>query len=144
MVHDVREMLRWTAGRKPRPTAIIVDGATRQSTPESGHRGGYDGETRRKGSKIHVAVDTLGHLLALLVTPANVQDREQVEALATAVQAVTGGMVEVGLVNQGDPGEQAVADAAAQGVRWDVVKLEEAKRGFVPLPRRWVVEHSFA
>jgi transposase len=144
MVHDLRTMLRWAAGRTAQPTAVIFDSATRQSTPESGHRAGYDGDKRRQGSKIHLAVDTLGELLALLVTPANAQDRAQVAALAAAVQAVTGQHVDVGFVDQGSSGDQAAADAAAQGIRLEVVKLEEAKRGFVLLPRRWVIERSFA
>jgi hypothetical protein len=54
--------------------------------PESGARAGYDGAKRRKGSKVHIAVDTLGHLLALHVTPANEQDRDQVAQLAHSVQ----------------------------------------------------------
>jgi transposase len=144
MVHDLREMLRWAAGRKAQPTAVIFDSATRQSTPESGHRAGYDGYKRRNGSKIHGAVDTLGDLLALLVTPANAQDRAQVAALAAAVQAVTGQTVELAFVDQGYTGEQPAADAAEHGIRLEVVKLEEAKRGFVLLPRRWVIERSFA
>ena len=144
MVHDLRELLRCVQGRAAQPSAVIFDSATRQSTPESGHRAGYDGYKRRKGSKLHAAVDTLGELLALLVTPANAQDREEVDALAAAVQEVTGGTVEVGFVDQGYTGEQAAADAAAQGIRLEVVKLEEAKRGFVLLPRRWVIERSFA
>ena len=144
MVHDLREVLRWAEGRHAQPSAAIFDSATRQSTPESGHRAGYDGYKRHKGSKIHAAVDTLGHLLAVLVTPANAQDREQVAALAAAVQEATGQTVEVAFVDQGYTGEQAATDAAAYGIRLEVVKLEEAKRGFVLLPRRWVVERSFA
>jgi transposase len=144
MTHDLRALLRWTAGRADDPTAVIFDSATRQSPPESGHRGGYDGYKRRKGSKIHLAVDTLGHLLAVLVTPANVQDREQVAALAAAVQEATGEAVELAFVDQGYTGKQPAADAATHGMRLEVVKLEEAKRGFVLLPRRWVVERSFA
>jgi transposase len=144
MVHDLRALLRWIAGRADQPTAAIFDSATRQSTPESGHRAGYDGYKRRKGSKIHAAVDTLGDLLALLVTPANAQDREQVAVLAAAVQEATGGTVEVGFVDQGYTGAKPAADAATHGIRLEVVKLEEAKRGFVLLPRRWVVERSFA
>jgi transposase len=144
MVHDLREMLRWAEGRNAQPSAVIFDSATRQSTPESGHRAGYDGHKRRKGSKIHLAVDTLGHLLALRVTPANAQEREQVEALAAAVQEVTGESVELAFVDQGYTGEQPANDAAAHGIRLEVVKLPEAKRGFVLLPRRWVVERSFA
>jgi transposase len=144
MVHDLREMLRWAAGRNAQPSAVIVDSATRQSTPESGRRAGYDGHKRRNGSKIHLAVDTLGELLALLVTPADAQDRDQVAALAKAVQEATGRTVEVGCVDQGDTGEQTANDAAAHGIRLEVIKLSEAKRGFVLLPRRWVVERSFA
>jgi transposase len=144
MVHDLRAILRWAAGRNAQPTAVIFDSATRQSTPESGHRAGYDGYKRRNGSKIHGAVDTLGELLAVLVTPANVSDRVQVAALAAAVQQVTGQHVEVGFVDQGYTGQQAEADAAEHGIRLEVVKLEEAKRGFVLLPRRWVIERSFA
>jgi Transposase DDE domain len=71
-----------------------------RSTPESGARGGYDGAERKKGSKVHAAVDTLGHLLALLVTPADEQDREQVGELAEAVQEATGESVELTYVDQ--------------------------------------------
>ena len=144
MVHDLRVLIRVAAGRAPQPTAVIFDGRTVQSTPESGERAGYDGHKRRNGSKTHLAVDTLGLLLAAHVTPANEQERAQVTTLAAAVQAVTGSHVEVAFVDQGYTGEQAETDAAAQGMRLEVVKLPEAKRGFVLLPRRWVVERSFA
>ena len=144
MVHDLRAMLRWSAGRADHPTAVIIDSATRQSTPESGHRAGYDGHKKRMGSKIHAAVDTLGEVLAVQVTPANASDRVQVAALAEAVQEVTGQTVELGFVDQGYSGEQPAADAAAHGIRLEVIKLPEAKKGFVLLPRRWVVERSFA
>ena len=121
-----------------------MDSRTLQSSPESGGRAGYDGAKRRKGAKVHLAVDTLGHLLALLVTPANAQDRAQVAALAEQVQDATGEMVEVAFVDQGYTGDQPAADAAKRGIRLEVVKLPEAKRGFVLLPRRWVVERSIA
>ncbi len=113
MVHDLRVLLRWSVGRADQPTAVIIDSATRQSTPESGHRAGFDGHKRRSGSKIHAAVDTLGELLALRVTPANASDRAQVAALAEDVQTVTGQTVELGFVDQGYAGEQPAADAAA-------------------------------
>jgi transposase len=144
MVHDLRALLRWTEGRADDPTAVILDGRTVQSTPESGARAGYDGFKRRKGSKTHAAVDTLGHLLALHVTPANAQERAQVGILAAAVQAATGDHVEVAFVDEGYTGEEPAAAAAAHGIRLEVVKLPEAKHGFVLLPRRWVVERSFA
>jgi transposase len=144
MVHDLRAMLRWLDGRADDPTAVVLDSRTVQSTPESGGRGGYDGPKKRKGSKVHLAVDTLGHLLALRVTPANAQDRDQVAALAAAVQATTGESVELAFVDQAYTGPNPEAAAADHGIALEVVRLPEAKRGFVLLPRRWVVERSFA
>jgi transposase len=144
IIHDLRVLLRLGAGRAPQPTAAILDSRTLQSTPESGGRAGYDGAKRKKGSKIHAAVDTLGDLLALHATPADAQDRAQVARLAAAVQEATGGTVEVACVDQGYSGEEPATAAATHGIRLDVVKLPEAKRGFVLLPRRWVIERSFA
>src|SRR5215211_9420581 len=95
MVHDLRMLMREIEGRNPQPSAAIFDGRTLQSTPESGARAGYDGHKKRKGSKVHLAVDTLGQLLALVVTPASARERAQVGELAAAVQAVTGQGVEV-------------------------------------------------
>lgn len=144
IVHDLRVLRRRTAGRSASPSAVILDSRTVQSTPESGARAGYDGHKRRKGSKVHAAVDTLGELLALVVTPANEQDRAQVAELAAAVQEVTGETVELAYVDQGYTGPNPAEAAAAHGIQLAVVKLPEAKRGFVLLPRRWVVERSFA
>lgn len=73
LVHDLRAVLRIAEGRNENPSGSIIDSRTLQSTPESGSRAGYDGAKKRKGSKVHLAVDTLGHLLALHVTPANEQ-----------------------------------------------------------------------
>jgi len=144
MVHDLRALLRLAQGRAEQPTAAIFDSRTLQSSPESGQRAGYDGAKRKKGSKTHIAVDTLGHLLALYVTPANEQDRAQVQELAQQVQEVTGQSVEVAFVDQGYSGEASAQAAQDQGLHLEVVKLPEAKKGFVLLPRRWVVERSFA
>ena len=107
-------------------------------------RAGYDGAKRRKGSKTHIAVDTLGHLLALHVTLADEQDRHQVAILAQEVQAVTGGTVELAFVDQGYTGDTPAQDALTHGIWLEVVKLPDAKNGFVLLPRRWVVERNFA
>src|SRR3989304_6685057 len=77
IVHDLRVMLRLAEGRNAQPSAAIFDGRTMQSTPESGARAGYDGHKRKKGSKVHMAVDTLGHLLAMHATPANEPERDK-------------------------------------------------------------------
>ena len=89
IVQDLRMLLRLADGRSPHPSAAILDSRALQSTPGRGIRAGYDGAKRRKGSKVHLAVDTLGHLLDLHVTPANEQDRDQVGRLAEAIQEVS-------------------------------------------------------
>ncbi|WP_066343690.1 IS5 family transposase [Azohydromonas lata] len=144
MVHDLRCVLRVAAGRQADPSAAIFDSRTLQSTPESGPRAGYDGAKRKRGSKVHVAVDTLGHLLALKVTPADEQDRAQVADLARQIQHATGDSVELAFVDQGYTGAQAAQAAAEHGITLSVIKHPQARRGFVLLPRRWVVERSFA
>lgn len=144
IISDLRELIRLGEGREAQPSAIILDSRTLQSTPESGARAGWDGAKRRKGSKVHLAVDTLGDLLALHVTPANAQDRAQVAALAQAVQDATGETVSLASVDQGDTGETARQAAADHGIALEVVKLPDVKRGFVLVPRRWVVERDFA
>ena len=198
IVHDLRELLRVAGGRKPQPTAAILDGRPLQSTPESGGRAGYDSRERgqsglrrsqkqegqqgphrrghaiavdtlspwtryRRGHAIAVdtlspwtryrrghaiAVDTLGHLRAVHVTPANEQERAQVGELAAQVQAATEQSVTLAYVDQGytegDTGDAPAGAAKAAGMDLEVIKLPGAKRGFVLLPRRWVVGRSFA
>ncbi len=153
MAHDLRLLLRLAAGRRGQPSAVILDARTVQSTPESGAHAGYDGHKRRKGAKAHVAkahvvaVDSLGHLLATLVTPASEQERTQVAALAKEVQTVTGESVELAYVDQGYTGTEPAEAAADHEIQLEVIKLSEAqgpRQGFVLLPKRWVVERSFA
>ncbi len=144
MIHDLRALLRVASGKHEQPSAAIIDGRTMRSTPASGHRAGYDGAKRTKGSKVHLAVDTLGYLLSLKVTAANEQERDQVGELAEDIQEVTGESVKLAYVDQGYTGERAADAAKAHGVDLVVVKLPEARKGFVLLPRRWVVERSFA
>lgn len=140
---DLREVLRIATGRKAKPSAAIFDSRTLQSTPESGGRAQYDGAKRKKASKTHIAVDTLGNLLALLVTPADEQDRTMVGELAEKVQEVTGEKVEVAFVDMGYTGDNAAHATEDCGIRLEVVKTAETRKGFVLLPRRWVVGRSF-
>lgn len=142
IIADLRMLIRLGEGRAVQPTAMILDSRTVRSTPESGGRAGYDGHKRTNGSKVHLAVDTLGQLLALQVTPANAQDRTQVDALANAVQEVTGQTITLAYVDQGYTGDLPRQAAAGHGIELAVVKLSTAKRGFVLLPRRWVVERD--
>ena len=87
IVHDSRVLLRLADGRKAHLSAVIIDSRTIQSTPSSLDTGtGYDGAKRKKGAKVDMAVDALGHFLALHVTPADEQDRSQLEKLVQAVR----------------------------------------------------------
>ena len=144
MAADLRKLLRMLQDRASAPSAVILDGRTLQSVPESGPRAGYDGYKRKKGSKAHVAVDTLGNLLAVAITPANEQERAQVGQLCQQVQEATAQNVKVAFADQGYTGSDAAAQAQAHSIELVVVQLAEAKKGFVLLPRRWVVERTFA
>lgn len=144
IVDDLRELLRVALGKEAQPTAVIYDAQSLQGTLESGHRAGYDGHKKKMGSKVHAAVDSLGNLLALTVTPANQQERSQVAELSRQVQAVTENSVKVAWVDQGYTGEEAEQAAKAVGIKLEVIRLPDAKKGFVLLPRRWVVERSFS
>ncbi len=144
LAQDLLAILGLAAGREPEPSAAIIDSRTLRSTPESGPRAGYDGAKRKRGAKLHMAVDTLGHLWALHVTPANVDDHAEVGRLADAVQDATGKAVELIYVDQGYTGDKPATAARQHGIELCVVKLDEAKKGFVLLPKRWVVERSFA
>ena len=123
--------LRLAEGRQEHPTAAIMESRTRQSTPESGTRAGYDGAKRQRGSQVYLAVETVGHLLARHVTAADAQARAQGAQWAAQVQEVTGESVAVAVVDQGYTGEQPAQDAAAHGLQLEVVKRPEAKQGFV-------------
>ena len=81
IVDDLRMILRKASGRNEQPSAAIFDSRTLQSTVESGSHEGYD--AAKKDSKVHMGVDTLGNLLALILTPANEQDRKQLEELCS-------------------------------------------------------------
>lgn len=143
IVADLRALIRLGEGRHEQPSAAIIDSRTLGGTVESGQRAGWDG-AKKQGSKLHLAVDTLGEFLALVVTPADEQDREQVEELAERMQAATGDNIELTYVDQGYTGEEAAQAAAGWGIQLEVVKLPAARKGFVLVPRRWVVERSFA
>ena len=116
MVNDLRSIVRVAQDRRGQPSAVILDGRTLQSTCESGPRAGYDGYKRKKGSKMHAAVDTLGQLLAVHVTPDNEQERAQVGELARQVQQATGQKVRIAFADEGYTGEEPAEAARDEGI----------------------------
>jgi len=126
MTHDLRALLRLASGKNAQPSAVILDGRTVQSTPERGARAGYDGAKRRKGLKVHAAVDTLGHLLALKITPANEGDRAQVGQLVEKLQEATRRSVQVAFVDQGYTGQTPLRSSISP---WCRATSHQTERG---------------
>ena len=140
---DLRGLIRLGEGRTWAPSAAVLDSRTLRSTASS-EGAAYDGAKRVKGRKLHLAIDTLGHLLAAIVNLADAQDRAVVAELCAAMQAEVDGAVTAAFVDQGYTGAEPRARAAPHGVQLLVVKHAGPRRGFVLLPRRWVVERTFA
>jgi len=128
MAHARRKLLGLLSGQQAQPSAVILDGRTLRSTPESGSRAGDHGGKRTKGAKVHAAVDTPGPLLALKVTAASEQERAPAAALVKDLQETTHEPAEVAFADPGYPGEDPADQAAQRGVRLVVVKLDKARK----------------
>ncbi|CBW73576.1 Transposase [Mycetohabitans rhizoxinica HKI 454] len=111
---------------------MVLNERTLHSSCESGPRAGYDGDKRKRASTVHRAVDTLGHWLAVHVTPANEQARAQVPVLAQEGQLVSGQSVKLAFADQGYIGEEPAQAAQDEGIEVQVIKLPEAKKSFIP------------
>jgi hypothetical protein len=143
VLHDLRVLfLRLSEGRAPEPTAAILDSPTPCVLYPAERLSGRlrDGAKPKKGSnKVHAAVDALGDLLALHVSPADEQDSGRLEEEAEAIREASGESVELAsYVDRGYTGEKAVEEAQAHGMSLEIVRHEEAKRAFVLVARRWV------
>jgi hypothetical protein len=112
--------------------------------PDSGERAGSNGAQRKQGSKLHLAVDMPGSLPVLHVTPASADNRAEVGHLVQTVQASTGPSVNLTHGAQGYTSLRSAEAVRAHGIALQGVTLPAAKRRFVLLPRRWVVERSLA
>ncbi len=142
-IHDLlRTRVREQAGRLPEPTAAIIDARVVKASsnaPEASQ--GYDAGKRTKGRKQHIATDTLGLLLAVVITAASVQDTnggKDVTARLTARHpTVTAGWAGGGYK------AGFLAHAADAGISFAVVRKDPGQKGFAPLPRRWAVERTF-
>ena len=135
-------LARQAAGREPQPTAGIVDSQS-VKTSESGGPRGYDAGKKINGRKRHVLVDTLGLLLRGIVHPADVQDRDGLALLLTPHPPPLP-LARLLFADGGYQGEIAAATAGEERLELAIVKRSDRGAGFVLLPRRWVVERSFA
>ena len=142
-IHDLlRRQVRERAGRSPGPSAALMDAQsvkTSGNVPESSQ--GIDAGKKIKGRKRHIATDTLGLLLVVLVTAASVQDtpggRAVIAELAARHPSVTKAWVDAGY-------QRSVAETgAAHGIDVEVVSKDPGHKGFRPLPKRWAVERTY-
>jgi transposase len=138
LLRVLREEARTRAGRKPKPTAAIMDSSSVKGMPVAGPRG-FDGAKKIDGIKRHILVDTTGLLLGVHTTPANVQDRAAFADLLTACDATTVTKV---WADKGYTGTAPAEAAAKAGIDLGIVCGPKPVGGFVVQPRRWVVERT--
>jgi transposase len=133
---------RERAGKEASPTAGIIDSQSVRTTESGGPRG-FDAGKKVNGRKRHILVDTLGLLLVLVVHTADIQDRD---GLALVCRRLRRRFPWLRLIfaDGGYQGETAACAAAQEGLRLTIVTRDPGTRGFAVLPRRWVVERTFA
>jgi transposase len=143
-IHDaLRDQVRVRAGRKPSPTAVIIDSQTvRGADTVPNTSAGYDAGKKTKGRKRHIATDTMGLLLAVVVTSADIQDRDGAHRLLAALRARFS-TVSLVWADGGYAGRLVTWALQVLTLTVQIVKRSDDTKGFVVLPRRWVVERTF-
>jgi putative transposase len=139
----LRSAERKRVGRDPQPTAAIMDSQSVKTTEESAHPSGYDAHKNVKGRKRHLLVDTLGLLLSVYVSPADVQDRGGAQGLLAGLKPLLPQLKKI-WADGAYTGEKLAGWCQEQG-GWELEIVERRSadiEGFVVLPRRWIVERT--
>jgi putative transposase len=142
ILKGVRAEERKRTGKDPQPTAAIIDSQSVKTTEESAHPSGYDAHKNVKGRKRHLLVDTLGLVLSVYVTPAEVQDRIGAQSLLAGLKAFLPRLKKI-WADGAYTGEKLVSWCKEQG-GWEleIVKRSTDTEGFAVLPHRWIVERT--
>jgi transposase len=141
--HALMTSAREADGREASPTAGVIDSQSVKTTEAGGPRG-YDAAKKVKGRKRHILTDTGGLLVAVQVHPADVQDRDGAVPLLASIRTLFAWLRHV-FADSAYAAEKLTAALAAMG-DWtlEIIKRSDAAKGFVLLPRRWVVERTLA